>query len=215
MHGPETREVDPIKIKLNELIELGINNEKKRMQYAHDIVKLLWPRLKEKYWKHEGQEMNYIIDIRLSDQLYAILESLDDHDPRLKSIIDLGCGSTGGTVENRSMDKEKKFEPWLPRLLYEIEANPVGIDVGNLEGEPFRHYQQDLIKDNALEMLGDNSADLVVTTAFYDSPELYDRGSGQEIREKLIPQIKRILKDEGKFVEMDTGMFNAQPKQAL
>ena len=47
------------------------------------------------------------------------------------------------------------FEPWFCRILFELEAAPVGVDFGDLEQEVFIHHHVDLGKPGALDFLPD------------------------------------------------------------
>ena len=132
-----------------------------------------------------------------------------------KRIIDLGCGSVSGTVETdnfNELDRQdgieptRSFEPWLCRALVELGANPVGIDVGNLDGEEFENYRIDLSKPGALDFLPDKSFDGANMRLFLTSPHLEQMANKKkrdDIGKEMDRQIKRLLKDDGKLIETD------------
>lgn len=131
-----------------------------------------------------------------------------------KKILDLGCGSTGDTEESVIEQDSSLFHPWLCRALGELGASPIGVDIGNLEGEKFETYRTNLLIPNALALVGipDDSIDVVHSRALFTSPELEVQFSNvpvfwQRQSEKtnyllalLQPQIERVLKPNGVFV---------------
>lgn len=127
-----------------------------------------------------------------------------------KRILDLGCGSTGGSLD-ADAGYHGIFAPWLARTLIELGANPVGIDFGNLQGEKFEGHTVDLLKPDSLNFLGDSSIDIVHSRALFTSPQLHElqnsrwgyvsqSDSASRFFELLRPQIARILKPGGTFV---------------
>lgn len=139
-----------------------------------------------------------------------------------KKILDLGCGSNGGTYEYDHLE-QTRWQPWLCRLLHAIGVRPIGIDVGVLDNEPFQHYQIDLAKEDALKAIPDASIDLVCAFSFLDSPELelrlrnwkgiaenptYNAAySARKVMPVLFPQIKRVLKPDGTFIHSEEWGF--------
>ncbi len=98
-----------------------------------------------------------------------------ENDLRRKKVLVLGCGSNGGTEEHReyhsSGDKEM-YQPWLCRVLHQLAIEVIGVDIGDLDGELFQHYQHDLLSKNALAMVPDHSIDLAYSRLLFSSPEL-------------------------------------------
>jgi hypothetical protein len=78
---------------------------------------------------------------------------------RWKRVLDVACGSnTSRAPSSIHIDTPfgeqtikiaspggytSQFEPWLCRTLVELGAEPVGVDLGDLDGEIFEHYQLD------------------------------------------------------------------------
>ncbi len=141
-----------------------------------------------------------------------------------KVILDLGCGSNKGTYETNVLGPQwngVQWRPWLCRTLHALGAQPLGIDIGSLAGEQFRHYQRDLTKKRALRGIPGSSVDVVCAFSFLDSPGLElcleNNRSGSPTFEApyyarrimgiLIPQIRRVLKPDGAFVHSESWDF--------
>ncbi len=129
-----------------------------------------------------------------------------------KRILDLGCGSTGGTEESLPEYFGVLFQPWLCRTLVELGAYPIGVDIGELEREKFEAYRTNLLTLGALAMLPDDSIDVVHSRALFTSPELDEqfhrssppwlfRPEREDYLMKLLKlQVERVLKPGGSFV---------------
>jgi SAM-dependent methyltransferase len=128
-----------------------------------------------------------------------------------KTFLDLGCGSKGGSEDN--VKYPYRFEPWLTRVLTKLGVTVVGIDVGDLAGEPFEHHAIDLLCPNALDRFADHSFDITHSSALYSSPELGKRTSPPETKwpresldsakkllEVLLPQITRVTALDGYYL---------------
>lgn len=116
-----------------------------------------------------------------------------------KIILDLGCGN------NDHIDckvSKRGFEPWLCRSLKYLGANPIGIDINNLEGEAFTSYSTNLGQPNCLNFIPDHSIDLANASYFFDSPHLNFRLNLDpiEVKNNLLPQLERILKPNAPFL---------------
>ncbi|MGV8152472.1 MAG: hypothetical protein ACP5OG_05305 [Candidatus Nanoarchaeia archaeon] len=125
-----------------------------------------------------------------------------------KKILDLGCGSNDPRLEGFGDFEDRAFEPWLCRGLYELGINPIGIDYGQLDREKFEHYSLNLIEENSLKFIPDNSIDIANASGLFSSPFLHCRihglnTSGEKLREILLPQLERIVKPEGYFIYND------------
>ena len=89
---------------------------------------------------------------------------------RGRNVLDLACGSN----ESRSPVTGRRtsaFEPWMCRLLLELGARPVGIDIGDLDGEAFEHHRVDLGVPGALDFLPTGSFDAIHESRLFGSPE--------------------------------------------
>lgn len=125
-----------------------------------------------------------------------------------KRILDIGCGAKFGTRETNNYGRKEKnpsrpWEPWLCRILVELGARPVGIDLGDNEGEEFEHYKVDLSKIGALNFLPEKSFDGVNMTFFLSSPHLETMTNEEDrenIKKEMENQIKRLLKEDGKII---------------
>lgn len=154
-----------------------------------------------------GQPWRYEIFSKLEKQLSAVIKTLHG-EIKGKRILDLGCGAKQKTHESE-MDIGK-FDPWLARLLHALGAKVIGIDVGDLEAEKFKHFNLDLLIHNSLNIFPDHYFDIVHSSALYTSPELQFRVEGKagegsfraawKLARILLPQIKRILKPNGVYL---------------
>ncbi len=123
-----------------------------------------------------------------------------------KRILDVGCGSNTSR-DPRTGKITPMFEPWFCRILVELGAEPVGIDLGDLEGEPFEHYRVDLAKTGALDFLPDSSFDAVHDSRIFGSPEFTtqhpDREDYGRISQEIKRQEQRLLKPGGVIIHTD------------
>ena len=92
-------------------------------------------------------------------------------------------------------------------MLFELGANPVGIDLGDLESEIFVHYRVDLGKLGALDFLPDRSFDAVQDSRLFGSPEFTAQFPNQGDRLKIAQEIKqqeqRLLIANGIVIHSD------------
>jgi len=100
-----------------------------------------------------------------------------------------------------------QFEPWFCRILLELGANPVGIDMGNLDGESFEHHKVDLGRPGALDFLPDRSFDAVQDSRLFGSPEFTaqfpNRADRRKVAEEIWRQEQRLLKAAGIVIHSD------------
>jgi len=123
-----------------------------------------------------------------------------------KNILDIACGSNTSkapaslhidtpfgdmTIGRSSKGYTAQFEPWFCRILFELGANPVGVDFGDLESEVFVHYRVDLGKIGALDFLPDHSFDAVQDSRLFGSPEFTAQFPNQADRLRIAQEIKR------------------------
>lgn len=123
-----------------------------------------------------------------------------------KRVLDVGCGSNASR-DPRTEKITPMFEPWFCRMLAELGADPVGVDLGDLEGEPFEHYRVDLAKTGALDFLPDSSFDAVQDSRIFGSPEFTTQHPDQEdyyhISQEIKRQEQRLLKPGGVIIHTD------------
>ena len=159
---------------------------------AIQIMAIIVPELQTLY----GPDSSNGTTSRLFLKVKKLLEILPDHDLRNKRIVELGCGSENGPDQ---------FKPWFCRFLHILGAHPVGVDIGVNDKEPFENHLQDLTREDSLKMIKSDSADIVLTDTFFDSPTLQriqneNRIKGENTRRILFPQIQRILKPDGLYM---------------
>jgi hypothetical protein len=139
-----------------------------------------------------------------------------------KRILDIACGSNTSkapstlhidtpfgkmTIGRASKGYTAQFEPWFCRILFELGANPVGIDFGDLDHEHFTHYRVDLGKVGALDFLPDCSFDAVQDSRLFGSPEFTAQFPNKADRLKIAQEIKqqeqRLLRTNGIIIHSD------------
>jgi hypothetical protein len=144
---------------------------------------------------------------------------------RLKGqrVLDIACGSTTSKAPsfvfvNTPFGEQRipipsiegytaQFEPWFCRILLELRADPVGLDLGNLDAETFEHYPVDLGKPGALDFLPAHSFDAVHDSRLFGSPEFTAQFPNQQDRLKIAAEIwrqeQRLLKPAGIVIHSD------------
>ena len=139
--------------------------------------------------------------VRRLERAYGSLSAV-----RAQRILDIGSGSTSSR-DPRTGKVTPMFEPWFCRMLVELGADPVGVDMGDLEGEPFEHYRVDLGKAGALDFLPDASFDGIHDSRIFGSPEYTTQHPGLEdysrISQEINRQERRLLKPGGIVIHTD------------
>lgn len=157
----------------------------------------------------------------VTDQMIFVLQAIGGiENLKGKTFLDLGCGSknTKYSIDrpNPGYDHEQ-FEPWLCRMLPYLGTKTIGVDIQNLDEETFEHYTADLLKENSLSFLPDNSVDIAHTRWMICAPSVIKAVCGdkkieerkqvnksrKKVLDLLIPQLERIVKPEGVFVYND------------
>lgn len=124
---------------------------------------------------------------------------------RTKRILDIACGSNSSRSPGTGR-RTAQFEPWMCRLLAELGAEPVGVDLGDLDAESFEHYALDLGLPGALDVLPAASFDAVQDSRLFGSPELREKHGPAEadrIRNEIARQERRLLKPDGILIHSD------------
>ncbi len=179
------------------------------------LYQQLLKTLDEKY--KLGETTNEVPIILALDRVALAWGSLEN--VKGKRILDIGCGARSETFETDEFNKldvkegkapSRSFEPWFCRALHELGADTVGIDIGNLKGEEFEHYEVNITKPGALNFLPDKSFDGINLHLVLSSPELGlwttssgDERAKQNIADELKKQMKRLLKDDGKELTVE------------
>jgi hypothetical protein len=140
---------------------------------------------------------------------------------RRKRVLDIACGSNTSRmpairidtplgqmkIRRASRGYTAQFEPWMCRLLLELGASPVGIDFGDLDGEPFTHHEVDLGQRGALDFLPDHSFDAVQDSRLFGSPEftaLFPRQADRlNVAREIVLQERRLLQADGILIHSD------------
>jgi hypothetical protein len=119
-------------------------------------------------------------------------------------VLDLACGSNSSRSPATGR-RTALFEPWMCRLLVELGAWPVGIDIGDLAGEAFEHHRIDLGVPGALDFLATGSFDAVHESRLFGSPEFREahRRATERIRREIHRQERRLLRPGGVLIHSD------------
>jgi hypothetical protein len=123
---------------------------------------------------------------------------------RGQTVLDIACGSSSSQSPVTGL-RTPEFEPWMCRLLVELGARPVGIDIGDLAGEAFVHHQVDLGVPGALDFLATGSFDAVHESRLFGSPEFraaHERATAH-IRREIHRQERRLLRPGGILIHSD------------
>jgi hypothetical protein len=111
------------------------------------------------------------------------------------------------TIGRASHGYTAQFEPWFCRILFELGAHPVGVDLGDLDAELFTHHRVDLGQTGALGFLPDHSFDAIQDSRLFGSPEFTAQFPNQVDRLKIAQEIKqqeqRLLKTDGIVIHSD------------
>lgn len=125
---------------------------------------------------------------------------------RGKRILDLASGSNSSRSPKTGR-RTALFEPWFSRLIVELGADPVAIDLGDLEGEAFEHHRVDLGLPGALDFLPAASFDGVQDSRLFGSPEFQAAYPGRSNRARVKAEIKRqerrLLRPGGVLIHTD------------
>jgi hypothetical protein len=123
---------------------------------------------------------------------------------RGQAVLDIACGSNTSRSPVTGL-RTAEFEPWMCRLLLELGARPVGIDIGDLAGEAFEHHRVDLGVPGALDFLPSASFDAIHESRLFGSPEFraaYARASDR-IRREIHRHERRLLRPGGILIHSD------------
>ena len=100
-----------------------------------------------------------------------------------------------------------QFEPWFCRILLELGADPVGVDIGDLDGEAFEHYYVNLGIPGALDFFTSHSFDALQDSRLFGSPECTtlfpERSQRLKVAEEMKKQEQRLLKKDGIIIHSD------------
>lgn len=149
-----------------------------------------------KHLRSQMDEFDSSLFPRILIKQLPILLYLADGNLSGKVVLDLGCGSITSKDNNCI-----QYKPWLCRILYEIDAKPIGIDISIFPpSEKFEAYKIDLLKPNSLCFLPDSYVDIAHANSLFDSPTLHKTHGpdcSQRLMDNLMPQLERIVKKDG------------------
>ena len=163
---------------------------------VEEIIKQMLGRLARPYGRLSDIQNQRILDIACGSNTSKAPSSL---------YIDTPFGEL--TVGRASKGYTAQFEPWFCRILFELGAEPVGVDRGDLESEVFEHYDADLGNIGALDFMPDHSFDAVQDSRLFGSPEFTAQFPKQVDRLRIAQEIwrqeQRLLKPDGIVIHSD------------
>jgi hypothetical protein len=123
---------------------------------------------------------------------------------RGRAILDIACGSRSSRSPATGRPSPE-FKPWMCRLLLELGAHPVGLDIGDNTEEAFEHHRVDLGDPGALDFLASGSFDAIHESRLFGSPEFRSaHGPATErIRREIHRQERRLLRPGGVLIHSD------------
>jgi hypothetical protein len=138
-----------------------------------------------------------------------------------KKVLDIACGSNTSKMPasiyvNTSFSEmilggrkgyTALFEPWFCRMLFHLDARPVGVDFGDLQSELFEYHQVDLGVPRALGFLTRHSFDAIQDSRLFGSPEFTvqfpEQADRLKVAKEIVRQEKRLLKKGGIIIHSD------------
>ena len=163
---------------------------------VEEIIKQMFGRLANSYGRLSNIQNKKILDIACGSNTSKAPASLQIDTPFGE--MSFGRATKGYTSQ---------FEPWFCRILFELGADPVGVDFGDLDREVFTHHRVDLGKTGALDFLPDHSFDGIQDSRLFGSPEFTVQFPNQADRLKVAQEIrrqeKRLLKTNGIVIHSD------------
>ena len=220
--------------KLDDLITVlsGLATAREERERVASTLKALDHKygLSQKIGREPGLEE---IIKQLAGRIYQAYRSFT----RLKGqrILDIACGSNTSKAPsfvfvNTPLGEGRipiphtdgytaQFEPWFCRILLELGASPVGVDLGNLDHETFEHYKVDLGQPGALNFLPDRSFDAVHDSRLFGSPEFTAQFPNQADRLAIAAEIwrqeQRLLRDQGIVIHSDVANLVQQNRPGM
>jgi hypothetical protein len=163
---------------------------------VEEIIEQMVGRLANSYKKLSDIQNKRVLDIACGSNTSKMPASLYVNAPFVE--VAFGRASKGYTA---------LFEPWFCRILFELDATPVGIDFGDLEQELFIHHRVDLGKAGALDFLPEHSFDGIQDSRLFGSPEFTaqfpDHANRLKVAQEIKRQEQRLLKTNGIIIHSD------------
>ena len=95
------------------------------------------------------------------------------------TVLDIGSGNVGQSKEfeydnwiGTRNGGSASFRPWLARILNYIGVRIIAVDYGTLRGESYEHYSKDILTQGSLDVIPDNSVDIIHSRLLFSSPQL-------------------------------------------
>ena len=174
----------------------GLASKVAREEGVQDILMQMIGRLAHAYGLISNLRGQRILDVASGSNSSSAPASLYANSPFGER--KMGLAASGYTA---------LFEPWFCRILVELGADPVGVDLGDLDGEGFEHYRVDLGQRDALNFLPSHSFDAVHDSRLFGSPEFTTQFPNPSDRVRVAAEIwrqeQRLLKAGGQVIHSD------------
>lgn len=166
-------------------------------ELSNKIIEKIKPSMLHQYfWFKKNDFFIDNLNSQLPYLLWATKGNLEN-----KYILDLGCGSNNKSLESIGFTDTRVFEAWMCRALLKLGAKPIGVDYGRNWFEKFEHYRINFLKKDSLKIFHTNSIDIAHSHLLFTSIFLKkNKIQGNELKEILIPQLERIVRQEGLFI---------------
>lgn len=166
------------------------------VQLATDLVRNYYPDIAQTEQDYISERVLQHIDFLRS--AYPDITSVRD-----KVVLDIACGS-----RSYPDNKDKKYDPWMPRLLLHLGAFPVGVDLHPQLEERFVWHQANLLEYGSLRFLKNASFDAYYICAFPTKKaveEMVTKGpSWEDVRTDILAHVTRALKPDGRVIRTFT-----------
>ena len=165
---------------------------------AKSFLNCVLERIDQKFLKNGGR--TYLERASIL-QLPAILY-VADGDLCGKKILDLAAGACPSNVlEPHGGIPDPKYEPWLCRLLFYMDVDVIGLDIGNLRDEPFKSYSGiDLSEKDSPAMIPDNFIDIAHLSTLLSGHYVIKGSNGISTHPTMENQLERIVKPKGTYL---------------
>ncbi len=135
-----------------------------------------------------------------------------------KRVLDLGCGCTDymlqehylesqhdgyaknltETYEHIWVEMKRLFEPWMSRLLHELEVDVMGVDLADNSGEEFVSVQLDVLEKPSLVQSVGEGFSVVIMNNFFPLRETRDKAIASG---GMAPSVAKRIHSEELYVQ--------------
>jgi hypothetical protein len=166
------------------------------IKLAEDVVRSYYPDI-------DKTEVEYISKRVLTHVSFLRGTYPDVSEVKGRSVLDIACGS-----RIYPENQDKRYDPWMPRLLLHLGARPFGVDLQPQVDEKFPWRQANLLVPGSLQFLDSRSFDAYYICAFPTKlvvKEMVTNGpSWPDVRTEILSHVTRALKLDGRIIRTFT-----------